>query len=162
MSRLIMVCGETGAGKTTYSLKLAQEINGIRFSIDPWMQNLFSKDMTTLDFSWMMERVERCRDQIWEVSEQILNIGGNVVLDLAFTTKNQRSYFLEKVKDLDVNPEIHFLDVPTDIRRTQVKKRNLEKDPKVYSFEVTDMMFDFMEPLFERPSDEELKYVSNV
>ena len=59
MARLILVSGPTGVGKTTYSLSLAKETDAIRFSIDPWMQTLFSKDMTSLDYSWMIERVNR-------------------------------------------------------------------------------------------------------
>ena len=60
MKRLIIVTGPTGVGKTTYSLSLAAEIGAVRFSIDPWMQNLFAEDMTSLDYSWMIERVKRC------------------------------------------------------------------------------------------------------
>jgi predicted kinase len=162
MARLILVCGPTGVGKTTYSLSLAKEIEGIRFSIDPWMQTLFSKDMTELDFSWMMERVNRCSDQIWQVSEQILAINGNVILDLGFTTKEQRDVFSNRAKKLGINPEVHYLDAPTSTRKLRVKQRNIEKDPSVYAFEVTDMMFNFMEPRFEVPDQQELKYGCKV
>ena len=158
MSRLILVCGPTGAGKTTYSLSLCKEVKAIRFSIDPWMQTLFADDMTSLDFDWMMERVQRCYQQIWEVSEQILKTDGNVVLDLGFTTKEQRDVFNNRGADLNINTEIHYLDAPQDIRRRRIKKRNLEKDPTVYAFDVTDMMFNFMEPRFEVPDQGELKY----
>lgn len=157
MARLIIVCGPTGAGKTTYSLSLAREIEAIKFSIDPWMQTLFSKDMTTLDFEWMMERVNRCSDQIWQVSEQILAIDGNVILDLGFTTKEQRDVSANRARALGIDPEIHYLDASTAIRKQRVEKRNTEKDPAVYAFEVTDMMFDFMEPRFEVPDEKELK-----
>ena len=95
MSRVIIVCGQTAVGKTTYSIKISSEINAIRFSIDPWMQTLFSQDMKSLDFSWMMERVERCQNQIWEISKQVLGNEGSVVLDLGFTTKEQRSTFVD-------------------------------------------------------------------
>jgi len=157
MARLILVCGPTGAGKTTYSLSLSKEIEAIRFSIDPWMQTLFSKDMTSLDYSWMIERVYRCYEQIWQVSEQILAINGNVVLDLGFTTKEQRNIFSERAKKSGINSEIHYLNAPKDVRKKRVAKRNKEKDPNVYSFEVTSMMFNFMEPKFEIPDKEELK-----
>jgi predicted kinase len=156
MARLILVCGPTGAGKTTYSLSISKEINGIRFSIDPWMQTLFSKDMTSLDYTWMIERVNRCYEQIWQVSEQILAFKGNVVLDLGFTTKAQRDIFSNKAKTLDIPSEVHYLDSPKEIRKKRVEKRNIEKDPSVYSFEVTNMMFNFMEPMFEIPTNEEL------
>lgn len=157
MARLVLVCGHTGVGKTTYSLSLAKEIGAIKFSIDPWMQTLFSKDMTTLDFTWMMERVNRCFEQIWQVSEQILAINGSVILDLGFTTKEQRDVFSNRARELGFNAEIHYLDAPKEARKQRVDKRNIEKDPSVYAFEVTDMMFDFMEPKFEVPDHEELK-----
>jgi predicted kinase len=157
MARLILVCGPTGVGKTTYSLSLAKEIAAIKFSIDPWMQTLFSKDMTSLDFEWMMERVNRCSEQIWEVSQQILAINGNVILDLGFTTKEQRDVFANRAREIGLDPEIHYLNASTDIRKQRVNKRNTEKDPSVYAFEVTDMMFNFMEPRFEVPDEDELK-----
>jgi len=157
MARLILVCGPVGVGKTTYALSLAKEVEAVRFSIDPWMQTLFSKDMTSLDYSWMIDRVNRCYEQIWDVSNQILSLDGNVILDLGFTTKEQREIFSNRAKELKIDPEIHYLDAPKEIRKKRVEKRNNEKDPSVYSFEVTDMMFNFMEPRFEVPDQEELK-----
>ena len=44
---LHMVCGGVGAGKTTYARKLADEIGGLRFSIDEWMTSLFGPDSAT-------------------------------------------------------------------------------------------------------------------
>lgn len=156
MPRLILVCGPTGSGKTTYARKISEEIGGIRFSIDPWMKNLFEKDLKSLDFEWISERVERCQTQIWEVCQQILRNKGHVVLDLSFSTKRQRSEFFAKAEELGIQPELHVLDVPVDIRKQRVQQRNEEKDPAVYAFEVTDFMFDFMEPKFEVPGDDEL------
>jgi predicted kinase len=162
MAKLILVCGPTGVGKTTYSLTLSKEIGAIRFSIDPWMTLLFSKDMISLDNSWMIERVNRCCEQIWEVSEQVLALDGNVVLDLGFITKAQRDEFSNRAKALDINVEIHYLDAPKEVRKKRIEKRNIEKDPTVYAFEVTDMMFNFMEQKFEAPNQEELKYGCKV
>jgi len=162
MARLILVCGPTGAGKTTYSLSLAKEIGAIKFSIDPWMQTLFAQDMAALDFTWMMERVNRCSEQIWEVSQQILAINGNVILDLGFTTKEQRNSISNRVREIGVKAEVHYIDAPQDMRKKRVDQRNREKDSSVYAFEVTDMMFDFMEPRFEAPDQEELKYGRKV
>lgn len=156
MPRLILVCGPTGAGKTSHALALCRDIGAIRFSIDPWMQTLFANDMTSLDYAWMMERVERCYEQIWEVAAQILQQGGNVVLDLGFTSKAQRSLFVARAEGLAVEAEVHYLSAPAHIRSQRVKQRNEEKDPTVYAFEVTDEMFNFMEPRFEVPDASEL------
>ncbi len=157
MARLIIVTGPTGVGKTTYSLSLSKDIGAVRFSIDPWMQSLFSKDMTSLDYSWMIERVHRCYEQIWQVSQQILELDGNVVLDLGFTTKEQRQHFHLLAKELGVDSEVHYLNAATEVRKKRVKKRNTEKDPNIYAFEVTDFMFDFMEPKYEIPDQQELE-----
>ena len=162
MARLILVCGPIGVGKTTYSLSLSKEVDAVRFSIDPWMQTLFSKDMTSLDYSWMIERVNRCFEQIWQVSEQILSLNGNVILDLGFTTKAQRDIFHHKAQALNMQVELHYLDAPKGIRKKRIEKRNLDKEPSVYSFEVTDMMFNFMEPQFEIPDEEELTHGCRV
>jgi len=126
------------------------------------MQTLFSKDMQSLDFSWITERVERCQEQIWDVSVQILQTGGNVVLDLGFTTQAQRTAFLQKASGVGVAAEVHYLDAPEELRRTRVQRRNKTKDPRVYSFEVTKQMFDFMEPRFERPTATELRHGKRI
>jgi len=156
MSRVILVCGPVGVGKTTYSISLAADIGAVRFSIDPWMQTLFAKDMAALDYEWMIERVNRCYDQIWSVGEQILALDGNVVLDLGFTEKAQRGVFADRANGVGVLPEVHYLAAPVEVRRQRVERRNAEKDPDVYAFDVTDFMFDFMEPRFEIPDAAEL------
>ena len=157
MTRLVLVCGPIGAGKTTYSITLCEEIQAVRFSIDQWMQTLFSKDMKSLDYTWILERVNRCSEQIWEVSRQMLALNHNVVLDLGFTTRAQRDWFSARAKELDIDAEIHYLEASKEVRKKRVEKRNKEKDPMLYSFEVTGMMFNFMEPGFEIPDSEELK-----
>jgi len=162
MARLILVSGPTGVGKTTYSLSLSKELEAILFSIDPWMQTLFSEDMDSLDYTWMIERVNRCYEQIWQVSEQILANNGNVILDLGFTTKAQRDVFSNRAKEMNVDSEIHYLDAPKDTRKQRIAKRNLEKDPAVFAFEVTDVMFNFMETKFEAPDQDELENGTTV
>jgi predicted kinase len=98
------------------------------------MQTLFASDMTTLDFIWMMEQVQRCYEQIWQISEQILNMGGNVVLDSGFNTKEQRDAFFKRGIELSINAELHYLDVPQNIRKRRVDTRNQEKDRSVFAF----------------------------
>jgi hypothetical protein len=43
-----LISGPVGAGKTSYSRKLASEHNAVVFSIDEWMQNLFGGDLPAL------------------------------------------------------------------------------------------------------------------
>ncbi len=160
MPRLILVTGQTGAGKTSYSLRLASDINAIRFSIDPWMQTLYGPDtdIGNPDYNWMIERVYRCYNQVWETASQVLNSGGNVILDLGFTEQAQRRQFIEQGKTLGIEAEVHYLKVDVAQRRQQVAKRNRDKDPQLFAFEVTRPMFDFMETRFEEPTATELQH----
>ncbi|MEM7253170.1 MAG: ATP-binding protein [Pseudomonadota bacterium] len=158
MARAILVCGPSGAGKTTYARSVARDLGAVRFSIDPWMQTLYAADMTSLDFSWILERVNRCHEQIWDTCAQILKLDGNVVLDLGFSTKAQRAWFADKLSALGLSAEVHYLDAPRGIRKDRIVKRNHDKDPAVYAFEVTEGMFDFMEPRFEPPNPDELRH----
>ncbi len=56
-----LVCGSTGAGKTTYSVALAEREGGVHFAIDEWMATLFGPEApATPDFGWIVARVGRC------------------------------------------------------------------------------------------------------
>ena len=162
--RLILVTGQTGAGKTTYSLALAKQLPAVRFSIDPWMQTLYGPDtdIKNPDYNWMIERVYRCYDQIWQTASQVLHTGGHVILDLGFTEQALRQQFIDKGLTIGVQAEVHYLKVDASTRKQQVAKRNTEKDPQVYAFDVTDQMFEFMEPRYEEPSAEELQHGKTI
>lgn len=121
------------------------------------MQTLFADDMTALDYSWMIERVYRCYEQIRDTCDKLFAIDGSVVLDLGFTEKKQRELFANRARALNIVPEVHYLDAPAEVRKERVARRNAEKDPDVYAFDVTDVMFNFMEPRFEPPGEEEME-----
>ena len=50
------------------------------------------------------------------------------------------------------------MEVQKEVRKKRVEKRNTEKDPAVYVFQVTDMMFNVMAPRFEALNEEELNF----
>ena len=55
-----LVSGPTGAGKSTYSGALTDDLGGVRFSIDEWMQRLHNQDQPEqMSFDWFYERVQR-------------------------------------------------------------------------------------------------------
>jgi len=63
---------------------------------------------------------------------------------------------------LGVSVELHYLDAPKSTRWQRVQKRNKEKNPTVYAIEVTGDMFNFMEPRFEVPDNDEMKHVKKI
>lgn len=158
MSKKIhIVFGRQGAGKSTYSKNLAKEVNGVHFSIDEWMWKLYGKDLPkSMSLKWIMERVGRCENQIWEVTKQISNREVEVVLDLGFTKFEKRELFSSLAKEQNIQLQTHYIKAPHDLRKKRVLERNTEKG-ETFSFEVSPEMFDFMEGEFQTPREMELK-----
>jgi len=153
--RVNLVSGSTGAGKTTFARKLAEERQAVRFSIDEWMNNLYWPDQEPgVDYRWAIERVERCERQIWANALEVLRCGRDVILDLGFTEKRQRARFAKLAEEAGEELVTYYVAADPDVRRARVRQRNDEKR-ETFEFEVTDDMFEFMEGIFEPPTDDE-------
>ncbi|WP_237274417.1 AAA family ATPase [Tenacibaculum ovolyticum] len=156
MNKIHLVFGPQGAGKSTYSKKLSEKVNGIHLSIDDWMWKLYGEDLPRpMNFKWIMERVERCEKQIWSTAEKISKCGCDVILDLAFTKLEKRELFQSLASNNNISTQLHFVNAHISIRKKRVLNRNIEKG-ETFSFEVTAGMFDFMETEFENPKEMEL------
>lgn len=157
MAKAYLICGSTGAGKSTLSKKLEQEELAHVFSIDEWMNSLFWADAPKTDvFPWAEERVRRCEDLMYLLGQRLLEKNQNVVFDLAYSTKEQRQKAYGFFRSSNLNFELIYLDVPVEVRLQRVKDRNRLK-PDTYQFDVDEAMFNFMETIFEPPSEEELR-----
>ena len=152
MGTVHLIAGPQGAGKSTYARRLADETGGVRFSIDEWMHQLYGPDLPTpLDIGWIMERVRRCEQRIWTTASEYATTGGDVVLDLGFTTVANRTEFADRARAAALPVRLHLVDAPHDIRTARVLARNADRGD-TFAFEVTPEMFDFMESRFERPT----------
>jgi len=153
-----LVCGSTGAGKTTYARQLGEELGAVVLSIDQWMTTLFWMDSPTpLDPAWSIERVGRCLDQIWQTASQVAARGTPCVLDLGFTRLQERSRFALLACDAGLSRQLHVLDVPADERWRRVELRNAQKgETHQLRFAVTREMFDFVETMWEPPTVAEM------
>ena len=126
MGTVHIIFGPQGAGKSTYARKLAQEIQGSRFSIDDWMHQLYGPDMPKqLNFSWIMERVRRCEARIWATASDVARTGGSVVLDLGFMKVESRTEFLSLANASELKSQLHFIDAPHAMRKERVLARNV-------------------------------------
>ena len=162
MGTIHIVFGPQGAGKSTYARQLAAQVQGVHFSIDEWMQQLFGPDLPKpLSFPWVMERVQRCEQRIWATALAYAKTGGNAILDLGFMQARQRSHAQQLTANAEVAAQFHFVNAPHAIRRERVLNRNTERG-ETFAFEVTPAMFDFMEQQFQHPNAEELAHATVI
>ena len=159
-----LICGATGAGKTTYAVRLSGELGAVRFSIDEWMTALFWMDASQpLNPHWAMERVRRCSAQIWRTAAEVAGRGVPCILEVGLTTAERRAHFLGLARDAGLPARLHFLDVSADERWRRVEGRHARNDEAgQLPCELTREMFDFVETMWEAPSDEELAAADGV
>lgn len=151
-----IVTGGTGAGKTHYSIRLAEKLGAMRFSIDDWMTRLFWMDAPQPpSFEWAMDRIGRCEAQIRAEVQALAGLGIASVLDLGFTKAEHREAFAFFAEEIGAGVTLHWIDVPAEVRWDRVLTRNRERGA-TYAMDVDRAMFDFMESEWEAPSMEEL------
>ncbi len=98
-----LICGSTGAGKSTYAQALASDLGGLHFAIDRWMVTLFWQDSPQpIEFDWTMARIDRCEAMIFETAKQAVSIGVPAILDLGFTKSAHRQKFAKLMKGIGV------------------------------------------------------------
>ena len=152
-----LIVGNTGAGKTTYSQELKRKTNGIIFSIDTWNNTLFIPDKTENDgLDWFLERIERSESLIQKLCIQLSESGIDAILDLGLSKFDHREKFRKFALENKTPVLLHFLDIPKNIRRARILKRNIEQGT-TFEFEVSEANFEFMESWFEKPLDSELE-----
>lgn len=156
MSRITMICGPMGAGKTTHARRLAAETGGLRFSIDEWMLRLFGADLPPApDYAWIGARVMRCHAQIWAVAEAAAACGLPVILDLGFGSRAERDAMRQRIAAAGHVAELRYLTAPRATRQARIRQRNAARG-ETYAFEVTDGMFAALDARFEAPEADEV------
>jgi len=157
-----LICGATGAGKTTYARALSKRIGAVHFSIDEWMAALFWMDNPSpTDPAWAIERAERCMVQIWATAREVASCGVPCILDFGFGTRELRSRFANLSREAGLPMQLHVLDIPADERWWRVQKRNADGSGQL-AFAITREMFDFVEATWQTPDENEMSCYNGV
>lgn len=152
---LHLLIGPVGAGKTTHGQRQAMRSGGVFLDLDAWMVRLFGADPRPQDgvIAWYLERRERCRSLLWDVANDVLRSGVDVVLELGLVTAADREAFYEKAHAEDLSLRVYLVDAPRDVRRERVLQRN--KTPGPFTQIVPIEFFERASDLWQPPADAE-------
>ena len=156
MSHIHIVIGPVGAGKSTFTGKLASQHRAVKFNLDAWMARLYGDDErpATGVLEWYVERMDRCLGQIWSVAQSILDLGNEVVLEIGLIRRQDRDLFYQKIDGAGYTHTLYVVDAPREIRRQRVMQRNQEQG-ETFSVIVPPDIFEFFSDLWEPPTNEE-------
>lgn len=144
--KLIIVQGFIGAGKTTYSKKLSEDLSAVRLNGDEYCEAHFTTE--ELEADW-----DKCFSQaitsLWCEAEQTLKGGHDVILDFGFWDRKSRDYARSMAYQWNVEFEHIYLDTPDNVLLERLSKRSgaiAENNIK---------NFDKLKTGFEQPADDE-------
>lgn len=125
---LHLVFGPQGAGKSTHANVLARRVNGMCLSIDTWMLQLFSPDMSSPpNFAWVMQGVRRREARIWITAISAAQQGMDVVLDLGCMKVVDRERSARLAEEASLQLQLHFASADAETSRKRVEARNTEQ-----------------------------------
>lgn len=147
---LHIIQGFLGAGKTTFSQKLAMEINAVHLNPDEWCVKLFSKQ--EYEQNW-----EKCftqiREILWEKNKAYLLNGTDVIFDSGFRDKESRLYAQSIAIECGAEFKHYYIYVPDDIAKQRIAMRTgkiAENNLKNYNL---------IKKLFAEPDADEMAIV---
>ena len=114
------MCGFLGAGKSTYSKKLAQKTDAIHLETDAWCMKLFSPQEYEQDWDACFAKTV---EYLWDKAAQMGKQGKSVIFDMGFWTKQSRKHAIKKATRLGFVPKIYFIYAPDKILKERITKR---------------------------------------
>jgi predicted kinase len=146
----VLLCGLTGAGKTTLALRLERTLPGLRFPVDDWMIALFGQHLPRPEHD---ERFATSSALMWDTARRALDLGVHVILDQGFWTRAEREATAKRVRAAGATPILVYLDVAMPELSHRLARRNAAAPPGTY--EVTDEMLALFASWFEAPDERE-------
>lgn len=118
-AKLYFMCGKMAAGKSTHARELARKKNAVLFVQDEFLDALYPGEIR--DIKDFVKCSARVRDALSLHIQDLLSRGTSVVLDFPGNTRAQRQWFRELLGDARVEHELHFVDVPNDRCKLQLR-----------------------------------------
>lgn len=144
---LYIIQGFIGAGKSTYSKKLASETGAVHLNPDEWVTKFY-------DRSEYMQNWDNCFEEtvnrLWQKAKEDLQRGESIIFDMGFWHKKDRDFARRIAGECNCQFKHIYLHVPDEV----LKKRIIETRPPEWA-EKHLQNFERNKSLFEEPEESE-------
>ena len=131
---------------------MADEISVIRLCTDEWQSalkvDLKEGDYYSETFHGLLEA------QLWIHAKDLIRHGQSVIFEKGLWLRRERDEKRREARELGVDIELHYFDVPIDELVRRLEKRNSEGNPNVFSISREQIEEYFQS--FEPPDEAEL------
>ena len=143
-SRLIIICGLPGSGKTTLAKLFEKKLHAIRFAPDEWMDalsiNLYDEEKRG--------KVEALQ---WKIAQELLTLGLIIIIEWGTWGRFERDNLRIAARALGAAVELHYLSVSMDDLFNRIQRRGMENPP------IKRNMLDIWFKIFQAPTPEEME-----
>ncbi len=151
-----LIHGFLGAGKTTFSRRLAHETGALRFSPDERMTQLHGDDPPADRFSLFHASIMAGLETEWIAA---IRSGHDVILDYGFWTRAERDAIRHRISTLAASPRLYDVRCPEATARQRIRLRNTDLRGSLI---VTDATYDLLCARFQSlQSDEPHTVIDN-
>ena len=150
MSEIVLCCGKVCSGKSTFASLLKREHGFHHFSSDVWMLHFYEP---TPDRQLFDQRLAKCEEMIYRVSEEILAHGGNVVLDAGFWKRSERDQLRTRFEELGHSVSLVYFPITLERQMEYMQVRNYAGAADSYRFDRETVLT--LNGFFEEPAPDE-------
>ena len=150
MSRVHLLCGLPGAGKTTHARRLAEVLPAVRFSLDEWMLRLYALRYDEPSYA---EKAEACKELIWSLAQQVLALDHDVVLDWNLWSRERRAEWRNRAASAGYPVLVHYIKVPVATAIERAERRTAQG--VLHSHALDEAGVRHLQTIFEEPNPNE-------
>lgn len=122
MAKVYLLCGKIASGKTTYAQGMQSQTGAVILSYDELMLQLYDGCLGEVQHEQAVARI--CR-YFYQLSEQLLSVGVDVLLDFGYWRYEERESARAFYRARGLVAVLVYFDLDEETRLNRLTKRNL-------------------------------------
>lgn len=155
MAKIHLMVGFMGFGKTTISLKLAEEYKAIRLCHDEVMVEMVGRNLPESEFRQKWKIVDEI---LWKSAADNIAAGHDVIMDYGFWSAENRKLAFERAKTFCSEIIFHQVDCDIKTAKQRVLKRTAQDESQLL---IDENCFDIFAKQYQAISPQEGYVVIN-